>query len=238
MLTAVSVAPSCLSETWLMSATHVVLGKPGDPNCWPGTRDLATATTISPALCPDGYTSACDISDATRDQSETVWACCPRNFYCDGGTWSCLADTGRQTKTYTLTTTDALGRSGQTIVTTDRGINAHSIRVAFHASDILNQLSPTSSTTSSNTQPVQTGITIYPTPTASGPADSSSDGLPSGSGIGIGFAIGIGASAVLVAIVWLVRRQRKSKQQVRGPPDRVYELETKAPNTKAAAHSS
>lgn len=80
MLTTLPLSTSCLTETWLLTVTEnravTVLGKPHDPNCWPGTWDLAT--TISPAICPEGYTAAYEFTDsAQRKEGETVWACCP-----------------------------------------------------------------------------------------------------------------------------------------------------------------
>ncbi|KAI0862230.1 hypothetical protein F4860DRAFT_512940 [Xylaria cubensis] len=148
MLTTLSIPTSCLTDTWLLPATGdnqpaIVLGNPHDTDCWPGNRNLGT--TISPAVCPDGYVSACDIDTASRrDESETVWACCPSKFHCDSGTWSCVMKaTTPLTKTYIITEIDASGNTITTQVMTDRGINAHSIRVAFHSSDVLGQLSNT-----------------------------------------------------------------------------------------------
>ncbi|KAI0814219.1 hypothetical protein GGR55DRAFT_500187 [Xylaria sp. FL0064] len=219
MLTTLSIAASCLTETWLMSVptgtdmiqrSAIVLGKPDDPNCWPGTRDLTT--TISPAICPSGYVSACDITDASRrDQSETVWACCPSGFHCDGGTWSCLAKT---TNTYTVTYLDFQGKTTTSVTSWDSGANAHSVRVAFHSSDILNPVSPTSSSSSSNTDPTQASTSILTTPTSNRPLDSHSGSLSAGAGIGIGVAIAVGAFGLLAGIVWLARRQRRMKQQL------------------------
>ncbi|KAI1271567.1 hypothetical protein F5Y07DRAFT_340665 [Xylaria sp. FL0933] len=219
MLTTLSIAASCLTETWLMSVptgtdmiqhSAIVLGKPDDPNCWPGTRDLTT--TISPAICPSGYVSACDITDASRrDESETVWACCPSGFRCDHGTWSCLAKT---TNTYTVTYLDFQGKTTTSVTSWDSGVNAHSVRVAFHSSDILNLVTPTSSSPGSNTAPTQTSPSLFATTTSDQPLRSHAGGLSAGAGIGIGVAIAVGAIGLLAGIVWLARRQRRKKQQL------------------------
>ncbi|KAF2967529.1 hypothetical protein GQX73_g6030 [Xylaria multiplex] len=144
MLTQLSIPTSCLTETWLDPATEsrspgAVLGNPNDPSCWPGpTRNPGSA--ISPAICPSGYTSACDINpESRRDASETMWACCPSNFICDGGLYSCWRGFSASARgTYFLTATNDAGATTTTPVVIG-GVNAHSVRVAFHSSDIIDE---------------------------------------------------------------------------------------------------
>ncbi|KAI0460571.1 hypothetical protein F5B21DRAFT_452325, partial [Xylaria acuta] len=262
MLTTLSIPTSCVTETWLSweseaSRAALVLGNPHDTNCWPGNRDLAT--TISPAICPEGYRSACDIDSASRrDESETAWACCPGKFRCDGGTWSCVVDnTPRVTKTYAVTDVDFFGNTIITQVMSDSGINAHSIRVAFHSSDILNQVSSTTDPVRSTEARAPTLTTSLSTPTsvAESPTAQNPTTLPAGALIGIGIGGTVSVIFVISCIAWLVRRQYKRKQQFPAPgssePNKpsfpeiqsiirptelsttsdVHELDTRAPNT-------
>ncbi|KAI0517843.1 hypothetical protein F5B22DRAFT_102040 [Xylaria bambusicola] len=232
MLTTLDLAPSCVTETWLMTVgteggAAVVVGKPSDPSCWPGTRDLAT--TISPAICPEGYTSACDITDPSQKKpGETVWACCPSNFVCDGGTWQCLADQPGETKTYTVFDTNSNGDTITTKVTSDRGINAHSIRVAFRSSDIVGSPSSTTDTSVSRLAPTETATLSIPAPPSNTAPGSSSKSPSTGAWIGIGVAIGVSALVLLASLVWLVRR-RSRKQQPSIPPQYVAQV-PKPPN--------
>ncbi|KAI0103286.1 hypothetical protein GGR51DRAFT_524475 [Nemania sp. FL0031] len=210
MLSTISIATSCLTETWYTTEgttkRDIILGNPDDPNCWLVNRDLTT--TISPAICPYGYTSACDISNGSRrDPSETVWACCPSQFSCDAGRWSCAKNIGASL-TYILNTTNIFG---DTITTQLVGgaINAHSIRVAFHSSDILDQFT---STTDSVINSISTSST--PTSTSSNsPIVPDRETLPTGAWIGIGIAITIGAVIIASSIFVLVRRRHGNKQQ-------------------------
>ncbi|TGJ82739.1 hypothetical protein E0Z10_g6032 [Xylaria hypoxylon] len=210
MLTTISLAPSCLTETWLSSSVGattqpgVVLGKPHDPNCWPGNRDLTT--TISPAICPYGYTSACDIVDASRrDDTETVWACCPSHFWCDGGIFSCVKSLVEgSTNTYTAIDTDIFGNTITTQIMKTDGINAHSIRVAFHSSDILDHLSPTSGPSLSNPTPARTLTSPFPTASSEpAPTAPNPEVWPAGAWVGIGVGVTIGAIILLSSVVWI-----------------------------------
>ncbi|KAI1631653.1 hypothetical protein F4809DRAFT_631398 [Biscogniauxia mediterranea] len=200
MSTTLSIPPSCLTELWLVQGAQptdlgVVLGNPNDDNCWPGTRDLST--TFSPALCPSGYTIACNASP-TRT-SETVWACCPSGFICDGGVYSCLSNPGMTTE-YSATMVD---RAGNTVVTpfvgTD-GVNAHSVRVAFRASDVVLAAAPSTTAPSSPSTSTATTAALSPGATA-----------------GLGVGVGIAAFLLLALATWVAvlvvgkrRRARRS----------------------------
>ncbi|KAI0419828.1 hypothetical protein F5X98DRAFT_59845 [Xylaria grammica] len=228
MLTTVSLASSCVTQTWLswspeVGRAAIVLGNPHDPNCWPGTRDLGI--TISPALCPDGYTSACDITNARRDASETVWACCPSNFWCDWGFWSCVNDhTNGVNRTYTVTDTDAFGNTITTQAVGDGGVNAHSIRVAFHLSDLLTPTSDPPSPTTITSIPSAASprpLTLsFPTSTSEPtPPARSAEGVPPGAWAGIGVGVTAGATILLSGVVWLLRRKFGKRQQSPGQQD-------------------
>ncbi|KAI0530027.1 hypothetical protein GGR58DRAFT_508899 [Xylaria digitata] len=224
MLTQLSIPTSCLTETWFIPATgtktpEAGLGNSNDPSCWPGpTRNPGSA--ISPAICPSGYTSACDINPESRkDASETMWACCPSNFVCDGGVYSCIRSLSDSTpRTYFLTTTNDAGGITTTPLVI-RAVNAHSVRVAFHSSDIIDE------------SPITTGPslpTATPPPTASSPLLTSTssvnssatnpNGLSAGGLIGIGVASAFGAIFLLSAVFRLVWRRHRDGQQKQQPP--------------------
>ncbi|KAI1485702.1 hypothetical protein F5X96DRAFT_658384 [Biscogniauxia mediterranea] len=195
MSTTLSIPPSCLTEIWLVEGAQptdfgVVLGNPNDDNCWPGTRDLST--TFSPALCPSGYTIACNASPTRA--SETAWACCPSGFICDGGTFSCLSNPGMTTE-YSATMVD---RAGNTVVTSwvgSDGVNAHSVRVAFRASDVVVLATASSSSSPSTT--------------------TSTAGLSPGATAGLGVGVGIAAFLLLALATWMavlvVRKRRRAR---------------------------
>ncbi|KAH8156085.1 hypothetical protein CIB48_g12162 [Xylaria polymorpha] len=204
MLTELSIPTSCLTETWVISASGTnsagaSLGNSADPKCWPGTRNLGTI--ISPAICPSGYTSACDIDPQSRgDASETLWACCPRRF------------NDNVPRTYFLTDTNNLGEITTTPVVVG-GVNAHSVRVAFHSSDLADLFPSTTDLPPPNATPAPTATSSLSTSTSSvtgGATDSKS--LPAGGLVGIGVASALGAVLLLSGAFWLVRRRNRDKQ--------------------------
>ncbi|KAI0515415.1 hypothetical protein F5B22DRAFT_607287 [Xylaria bambusicola] len=227
MLSDVLVPTSCLQETWLspLDATpRALLGNPKDPKCWAGAPGEPIAT-ISPAICPSGYTSVLN-QVQRKDASETVWECCPSGYFHDTGYYSCrslfdsrsLFDDG-QTALPTVFVTMA-NDDGSTTVTPIPvgGVNAHSIRVAFHSSDLLTGQSdastepPPSTTTASTSSPLRSptsGTTQAPNPQSVSPG-----GL---AGIGVGSALG--AVFILLGVFWLMRRRRQKKlRQQNSPP--------------------
>ncbi|KAI1471382.1 uncharacterized protein F4812DRAFT_413842 [Daldinia caldariorum] len=207
MLTSLAIPTSCVTDIWVWStgtATGVQLGNLYDSSCWPGSRDLAT--TISPAICPAGYTSACNASPS-KDASETVWACCPTGFSCDGGFFSCLSG-GKETKTYVVTGRDRAGNTLTSTLATESGINAHSIRVAFHSSDLF--VSSTSTTSSSSTS--STSSSQFPTSTSS----SGSGDLSVGAKTGIGIGVGLGGLLLFSLLGWLAWRRHRNKRLANG----------------------
>ncbi|KAI1767170.1 hypothetical protein GGR53DRAFT_463686 [Hypoxylon sp. FL1150] len=207
MFTIVSIAQSCLTETWgslgQSTGTAVVLGNPYNTDCWNSNQNLST--TISPAVCPFGYTSACDASP--RSDGETVWACCPTGFTCDGGFWSCLGDREiGSTKTYNVTMADTLGSTITTQKLETGGVNAHSIRVAFRSSDFAMMPLPAASSD-------QATSTTTPTPTSDADVTTSGTGsLSMGATIGVG--IGVGAAVLLLGVAGLAWRQYRRNKQV------------------------
>ncbi|KAI6092936.1 hypothetical protein F4821DRAFT_277966 [Hypoxylon rubiginosum] len=106
----------------------------------------------------------------------------------------------KNTKTYTVTNTDLVGGTTMTQVMTDGGINIHSIRVAFHSSDLLidpilaSTLAPATSksaaaaSTSIPTTAAMPKSSLSATPTASSAGDLSMEAT---AGIGVGVGIGI-----------------------------------------------
>ncbi|KAI0131283.1 hypothetical protein F4814DRAFT_163678 [Daldinia grandis] len=213
MLTSLAVPTSCVTDVWITSSgtnTGVFLGNPFDSSCWPGNRDLST--TISPAFCPVGYTSACNASPS-NDDSETVWACCPTGFSCDPGFYSCISG-GQSTKTYIVTDTDRAGNTLTVQLVTAGGVNAHSIRVAFHSSDLFATATPTSSSVSS------------PIPTSTSPSDSDdsdSEGISAGAKIGIGIGVGLGGLLLFLVLGWLAWRRYRNKRLAGEQEGSIYQ---------------
>ncbi|KAI1817046.1 hypothetical protein GGS20DRAFT_121838 [Poronia punctata] len=220
LTTAISLATSCLTETWLSTPPSgiglpgIVLGNPHDPNCWP-YDDKKLATTFSPAICPFGYASACD--SGPHAPSETAWACCPGGFSCDGGIWQCVLDPNPGGyKTYTVTDLDILGNTITTQTIATGGLNAHSIKVAFHSSDIMNQVtsmttSMTRSSTGSSTRATQATSSSLPLQTADTTyAAQDSDDWPKEAWIAIGAAMALAIMVLLSGIICLVRRRKKA----------------------------
>lgn len=120
-----------------------------------------------------------------------------RGFHCDPGYYSCLSDaTAGTVKTYIATDTDQLGNTIFKTWITDGGINAHSIRVAFHSSDIDPSPSSTAHT------PPATG-----TPTA-----GNLGGLSAGAAAGVGVGGGIGVFLLLSSAAWLAWRRYRRKR--------------------------
>ncbi|KAI1394384.1 uncharacterized protein F4822DRAFT_424863 [Hypoxylon trugodes] len=227
MLTTLALAPSCVTQTWIISGTGdavgLVLGNPHDTSCWPGNRDIST--TISPAICPVGYVSACDVS-SKRDDSETVWACCPSGFTCDDGFYSCLSGrTNGVTKTYIATDVDRLGNTVTTTATTADGINAHSIRVAFHSSDLIITPSSTPGAISTPTSAVENNI-------------SDSGHLSAGATAGIGVGVGIGTFLLLSSIAWLAWRQCINRRRTMAGWQEAPEPESKSAPYSAQIYST
>ncbi|GAP90728.1 hypothetical protein SAMD00023353_5200620 [Rosellinia necatrix] len=211
MLTDISISTSCLTETWLTTgagatAGGLVLGNPRDTNCWPVNQNAITVT-LSPAICPNGYSSACDIDSLSRaDASETLWACCPIGFVCDGGVYSCVRRLGNTQDAYFASDIDASGNTITKNVAATLDVNAHSIRVAFHSSDILGQ--------AATATPAGTSATTLPTSTE--PVEPITPGaqvLPPGAWVGVGIGSTAGAVLLIAAILWLVRRQRRNKRE-------------------------
>ncbi|KAI1799725.1 hypothetical protein F4811DRAFT_542377 [Daldinia bambusicola] len=217
----ISIPTSCVTDIWVTSTgteTGVQLGNPYDSSCWPGGRDLAT--TISPAFCPVGYTSACNASPS-NDASETVWACCPTGFSCDPGFFSCIS-AGMQKKTYIVTERDRAGNTLTSTLTTNGGINAHSIRVAFHSSDLF--ASPTSTTSSSSAS--STSSSQFPTSTSLDDAELSGSGsgdLSVGAKIGIGIGVGLGGLLLFMLLGWLAWRRYRNKRLANEQDPSVYQ---------------
>ncbi|KAI8963366.1 hypothetical protein F5Y11DRAFT_346535 [Daldinia sp. FL1419] len=207
MLTSLAIPTSCVTDLWVTSSgtnTGVFLGNPYDSSCWPGDRNLST--TISPAFCPVGYTSACNASPA-NDESETVWACCPTGFSCDPGFYSCISG-GQISNTYIVTGIDRAGNTLTSKLATNGGVNAHSIRVAFHSSDLF-----APSTTASSSIPSSMASSTIPLSTSPNDSDESdSGGLSSGAKIGIGIGVGLGGLLLFLAFGFLAWRRYRDKR--------------------------
>ncbi|OTB12957.1 hypothetical protein K445DRAFT_25082 [Daldinia sp. EC12] len=232
MLTSLAIPTSCVTDVWVTSTgtdTGVFLGNPYDPSCWPGDRDLST--TISPAFCPAGYTSACNASPS-NDASETVWACCPTGFSCDPGFFSCISG-GQQSKTYIVTARDRAGNTLTSTLETNGGVNAHSIRVAFHSSDLFASPTSTSFSTSATSSPP------FPTSTSPSDADSSDSGnLSAGAKIGIGIGVGLGGLILFLVLGWLAWRRYRNKRLASEHDPSVYQQSYVGPPPGSAQYQA
>ncbi|KAI1743883.1 hypothetical protein F4680DRAFT_444579 [Xylaria scruposa] len=112
---------------------------------------------------------------------------------------------------------DASGNTITTQVMLEHGINAHSVRVAFHSSDILGQFSFTN-TIEAPTPKFTTSLST-PTSEVGSSTAHSMETWPTGAWIGVGAGSTVGVILLLSSIVWLIRRQYYKKQQFRSLPD-------------------
>lgn len=118
------------------------------------------------------------------------------------------------TKTYLVTDIDIFGNTITTQTMADHGVNAHSIRVAFHSSDLTNQFSSTTDA------PAPTLTTSLSTPTADFESSTESESLPASAFVGIGVGSTIGVILLLSTLAWLARgRYMKRKEQFPAPQD-------------------
>ncbi|KAI0008570.1 hypothetical protein F4779DRAFT_618448 [Xylariaceae sp. FL0662B] len=204
MLTTIALAPSCLTQSWVSGTSGIVLGNPYDTSCWAVSRDLST--TISPAICPVGYVSACDASPPPPETQARQYGLVTQHA------------TPGVTKTYTLTNLDRLGNTITRELSGDGGINAHSIRVAFHSFDLVT--TPSTAVSAITSRP-----TLSPSIPSSSPALESvpaawrSSGLSIGATVGVGVGVGVGVLYLLLNIAWLVWRRRKAGQSVADPDE-------------------
>ncbi|KAI0025989.1 hypothetical protein F4780DRAFT_2138 [Xylariomycetidae sp. FL0641] len=206
MLSSISVPSTCLSETWIWqsSPTSVqALGNPHNQSCWPQGRDLAT--TISPAICPSGYFSACDM-EPKMDASETVWGCCPIGYSCDGGLFGCVQH-WNITKVWTLTDIDSMGNIVSTVIVDDIGLNnAHSIRVGFHSSDLSPAASTAIAPAPSYSNPLASPTTVQ------SPSEGNSNRLSSGAVAGAAIGATIGFLLLLSVASWVTWKRYRAKK--------------------------
>ncbi|KAI1177309.1 hypothetical protein F4777DRAFT_212259 [Nemania sp. FL0916] len=225
MFTTLAFPDSCRSQTWVTSSkTGTTIGTGffyGNPytagDCWPAGAD-APNTTITPAICPSGYSSVKD-ETPKADPEETVWACCPINYSWDRGFFSCHYSVGAFIFAFA---TDGNGNTIRENIDAD-GVNAHSVRVAFHSSDFQSMSS--SSTTSESGPSTSTPTSSLPAP-SSNPDSQGGSPLPTGVGIGIGVTIGAFSVIILLGIGWILRRRSRTKTglvELRdSPPPRHY----------------
>jgi hypothetical protein len=137
------------------------------------------------------------------------------NFRCDTGKWSCVSnDNSGAVKTYTVTDLDTLGNTVIREVMQTDGLNAHSIKVTFRSSDILNQVALMTRSLYSITGASQTATSSLPMATSStasvreSPANSSK-----GAWVGVGIGATLGTMLLLLGVFYVVRiRPRKDQQ--------------------------
>lgn len=98
-----------------------------------------------------------------------------------------------------------------TDIPTSFGVNAHSIRVAFHASD---EDEATTDLNAPGATLAPTSTPTLPTPAPTDPSDMSrgAQQLPPGAWVGVGIGSTGGAIALFSGVVWLMRRRDKRRR--------------------------
>lgn len=258
-------APACLSDIhWASQSAWYVLGE-YNTDCMPYSSGVALpnptlSSFYSPALyCPSGYTVAC----SSEVGPETRAVCCPRlddvpilskkSFTCytsppNWGAWSsygCALAMGTAVSDgpITIVATDAAGtRTTSTSLTNvNEGLNAYSVQIRWHASDLAlassttQSSSLTSTATSSgagSTASSEASSTALSTTRSTTPASTSTNkqaeqsNLPSG-GLSTGVIIAVGVIVPIVVIVafvagffiWRRKRQyRSGTRSLHSPP--------------------
>ncbi|ETS87098.1 hypothetical protein PFICI_00926 [Pestalotiopsis fici W106-1] len=207
MITSLEIPTSCLTQIWMTTPPGdyepgPVLGNPYDTACFP----VARGSSLSPALCPQGYHSACTPKSLTIE-GETVMDCCPNGYFCDGGFFSCSSHSSAN---FTVTMTDVDGPDQSLVLKTTvvNGMNAHSIRVRYATTDLFvtTTVSPDATETDAA---VPSSATTLPAATSSGEADTEAGGLSTGAKAGIGVGAAVGGLALLGFIFFLFRRSRR-----------------------------
>lgn len=185
-------------------------GNPYDSSCWPVGHD--PSEVVSLATCPPGYTSAC-ATEKPADQSVTAFQCCPSGFFCDGGYYRCSSDYGSRV-TVEAKYLDSVGRTLTTTATYVGGLNAHAIKVRYHATDMA-------SLTSSATMPSDSQTSSKP----AGETTAADGGLTTGATAGIAVGAAAGGFIVAVACYFLWKRRRREGIVQRGnyqQPDQSF----------------
>ncbi|KAI0443959.1 hypothetical protein F4803DRAFT_561300 [Xylaria telfairii] len=218
------------------SSYFLLQGPVEQTSCYPSSYTANSKQYYSPALCPTGFTSACESHNSVGTMDETVVRCCPTQskFVCRTQVtydWEeTLGCVNPQDPATTTTWTVSQVSDGQTSLTTYTsaigGVNAYQIQVGFQSTDFASSTTTkTVSTTASISHRISS--TAKSTTTKASSGSSSSHGgsstkrkkskLSGGAtaGIVIGALVGV---IVLVALVWLkVRKTRQ--QQAEDEPD-------------------
>ncbi|KAK6207366.1 hypothetical protein LQW54_007195 [Pestalotiopsis sp. IQ-011] len=216
MLTSLEIPSSCLTQIWITTPPGdyqpgPILGNPYDTACFP----VARGSSLSPAVCPEGYHSACTPKSISIE-GEVIMDCCPNGYFCDGGYFSCSSHASAN---FTVTVTDVEGPDQSLVLKTSEtnGMNAHSIRVRYATTDlyITTTISPGASATDDGTA-VPSSASALPTATStgSGSDDSQDASLSTGAKAGIGVGAAVGGLALLGFVFFLFRR-RSQKQKPR-----------------------
>lgn len=131
-------------------------------------------------------------------------------FTCDPGVYSCNKKLKEGNAHTLVVSTDNAGRKAITTVTTAVGINVHSVRVAFHSSDILGQIATPSATAG----PSPTNSLSIPTSTATGaPPIQNAQTLPPGAWVGVGIGSTVGTILLFSGLVWLLWRYYSDRKR-------------------------
>ncbi|KAH6660328.1 hypothetical protein BKA67DRAFT_530432 [Truncatella angustata] len=213
MLSSIAVPSSCFTQTWVTTPPGdynpgLIIGNPYDTGCFP----VAYGATVSPAQCPNGYSSAC-APTSILIPGETVYDCCPNGYSCDGGFFKCTSAIGRN---ITMTVTDVNSAQKPTLVTSvTNGMNAHSIRVRFASSDLESTTTSSGSNTAipSSTATLPSSTSSYTSSPQSSPTASGDLSTGAKAGIGVGVALG---ALLLFGLVWFIfkRRSKNTKNAV------------------------
>ncbi|KAI1327698.1 hypothetical protein F5Y16DRAFT_398987 [Xylariaceae sp. FL0255] len=214
--TTFELASSCMAEldtvykvfTVETNFYYLLQGPVTATTCYPSGYAANTAQYYSPALCPTGFTSACQSLNQAGDVTETVVKCCPTqyNLQCNTDSasypWqSTLGCTNPVNSASTTAWTVQQVSDSATDVTTSNGyiggINAYSIEVRHQSSDFMSTSTTTTATESSSSTLTGGGTSN------SGGSQSSSDRASNNkySGLSTGAIAGIAIGVALVAII-------------------------------------
>ncbi|CAI6333815.1 unnamed protein product [Periconia digitata] len=235
------------SATWLLydranSASYYLQGQTSASSCFPPNYDPQTIAYYSPGVCPSGYTSARPRDTSTATGTHT---CCPTFAVFEGRETS-------QDNLFmsTMACQSFFGGSGTILVTKSSGEEIITTTTSFGASDVLNAYgiivalatetsssTPAITTTSqtSNIEPIQTSTSSQITPAipaSTSQQTESSRKLSTAEKVGIGGGIAGGIllltlGGALGYYIMLSKRQKSaivaSKLQ---PPSPLHEIDS------------
>ncbi|KAK2768381.1 hypothetical protein FQN54_000236 [Arachnomyces sp. PD_36] len=214
MTSAFAPEPYCLEDLYIDDENpNLDLNPFMDPKCLPPAfPEEATTKTFdfyyySPAICPSGYTSACEESCLAKSlaTSETAMRCCPIDYACVPGVNYCSS-------TITSATEATFTDDGKKVTTVPplwyRKAFALGVYVRHQSSDL--------ELFASATEGAATGVhTAVETDPSNADTESDTNSKSTGLATGVKIAIGVVVPVVVIALCVLMFffwRRRKSKK--------------------------